>query len=273
MAKRTQRSVLGVGLLVLSVAALASVASASARLQGICTGYAGQSQCDQPPAASSLSRALSLPQGMSVAFPDSRLLSTPLPACGPHVNGSSPSLSRRLLSIGDFGLEGNCAAWVALLSRRVEAQFGAADFVFTTGDNNYWDGSCGSLAGNVDQYYSRFYTAGTTCTDPSARSLGGIRDIATEALHQRVVREGGTPDGLRKLWPRAFSRPLFDFRRTASEPAGNRFFPSIGNHDWDTFKVRPAFCSLSLTYTHSHSHYYLRTHASSTYVCCFVSSC
>lgn len=81
--------------------------------------------------------------------------------------------------------------------QRIESQFGDVDFIMTVGDNNYWDGSCASIKDNIGQYFDTYFTHGD-CTNPS--------------LHQNTKR---TPPSVQQ--------------------SSIKFFPSLGNHDWDTY--------------------------------------
>lgn len=183
------------GLLIVSIIALwGSISLANAYPKTACTGYSSQSQCDPP----SLFR---LPRG---------LRASDLPACGRHSNATSSQ--SRFLVIGDYGLSGNCEAQVSVLVKKLAAQFGAFDFVFNTGDNNYWSGNCDSFANNVGQYFGDFYTPSSTCTDPNDSNLHQIRHDMAAARTQATSR-----------------------------PSANviRFFPTLGNHDYDSFKNYP----------------------------------
>jgi hypothetical protein len=76
------------------------------------------------------------------------------PAATPAPAASQPPVGTpavRFAVIGDYGMEGEPAAAVAVLVASWEP-----DFVVTTGDNNYPDGRAETLERNVGQYYARF---------------------------------------------------------------------------------------------------------------------
>ncbi len=70
----------------------------------------------------------------------------PAPAPAP-----TPGPAVRFAVIGDYGLEGEPAAAVAAL-----VASWAPDFIVTTGDNNYPDGSADTIDRNVGQYYAQY---------------------------------------------------------------------------------------------------------------------
>jgi len=74
------------------------------------------------------------------------------------------------------------------------------DFILTMGDNNYWTGSCESIQDNIGYYYGDYFPKGPTCINP--HSSGSLN---SSQIHK-------------------------------SENKEIRFFPSIGNHDWDTYQ-------------------------------------
>lgn len=80
---------------------------------------------------------------------------TPAPPTPPPLPSALPtatqSLAARVAVIGDYGMEGEPLAAVAAL-----VASWAPDFVVTTGDNNYPDGSAETIDRNVGQYYSQF---------------------------------------------------------------------------------------------------------------------
>ena len=178
----------------------------------VCDGYYSQSGCS-PPSSVPLF-ADHLPGSLRGS---SLLDGTRLPACGAYVNGSQAK--SRFIVLGDFGLQGNCAAQVALLTQKIEAQFGSADFVFNTGDNNYWDGGCGSFEANVGQYFSRFFPHGSRCIDPDDYNAHTLRNIMAEARNQYAHQQ-------------------------KDAASGSRFFPTLGNHDWDKYRVLTLPCVL-----------------------------
>jgi tartrate-resistant acid phosphatase type 5 len=102
---------------------------------------------------------------------------------------SEPSV--RFAVIGDYGLAGDAEADVAAL-----VLSWAPDFIITTGDNNYPNGSDETIDENVGQYFHSFIS-------PYLGAYG----------------EGANT---------------------------NRFFPSLGNHDWLTDAARPYLDYFSL---------------------------
>jgi tartrate-resistant acid phosphatase type 5 len=102
---------------------------------------------------------------------------------------SEPSV--RFAVIGDYGLAGDAEADVAAL-----VLSWAPDFIITTGDNNYPNGSDETIDENIGQYYHSF---------------------------------------------------IYPYLGTYGEGADtNRFFPSLGNHDWLTDAARPYLDYFSL---------------------------
>jgi len=100
------------------------------------------------------------------------------------VPGDAYADALRVGVIGDYGLAGENEAAVAEVVAGMQA-----DFVITTGDNNYFSGSAESIDTNIGQYYHSWIS-------PYVGSFG--------------------------------------------EGAGeNRFFPSLGNHDWYTDDAQP----------------------------------
>jgi tartrate-resistant acid phosphatase type 5 len=85
----------------------------------------------------------------------------------------------RFAVIGDFGIAGAAAHDVSLLVKSWNV-----DFIVTTGDNNYMNGSAATIDSNIGQYYADFI----------------------------FPYHGGFP----------------------STATLNRFFPTLGNHDWET---------------------------------------
>ncbi|TFH37966.1 MAG: alkaline phosphatase [Anaerolineales bacterium] len=86
--------------------------------------------------------------------------------------------------IGDYGLAGKAEADVADLVNSWNP-----DFILTTGDNNYLEGSSKNIDANIGQYYADYIF------------------------------------------------PYFGYYRTSATE--NRFFPSLGNHDWRTKNAQP----------------------------------
>ncbi len=127
----------------------------------------------QVPAATEVvsTQTISLP--LVVAQPTE----TPVPT-------ATPERPVRFAVIGDFGLADTAEADVAALVSGWQP-----DFVITTGDNNYPDGSANTVDTNIGQYYSQY-------------------------IHPYTGQYGAGADE-------------------------NRFFPTLGNHDWQTPDARP----------------------------------
>lgn len=141
-----------------------------------CTAYSQKSNCPSP-------------------APSGNQRRQPLARCGPV--GSVP-----FAVVGDYGLSSaNCAGQVSRLLSQLERVHGQMTFVATTGDNDYWDGSCGTMGENIGALYGKYFSQGT-CVDPTLGSVGG-----------------GVGGG-----------DLFKDREVG---ANNIFFPTLGNHDWD----------------------------------------
>ena len=104
---------------------------------------------------------------------------TPAPSATPP-----PPVPLRFAVIGDYGSGGGPAADVANL-----VLSWAPDFIITTGDNNYPDGSDTTIDANVGQFYHSYIFPYTGNYGPGADR--------------------------------------------------NRFFPSLGNHDWSTNSAQP----------------------------------
>lgn len=209
--------------------ALLARGGAAAAQPGACSSYRSKAYCEPLPAAAS--RPARVPLLPSHLPPELDGATMSLAPCGPHARDSARVVSRFAV-LGDIGLaEANCEARVARLLEKVEAQFGRMEFVVTTGDNNYWSGSCGTFARNVGDVYSRFFRAGA-CVDPTSP---GVRDEVEAMLARGATREerdeharrgGGVPSPPPPLLPRARGE-------NASEP---RFWPALGNHDWDQWR-------------------------------------
>jgi glucose/arabinose dehydrogenase len=92
----------------------------------------------------------------------------------------------RFAVIGDYGLAGEPLAGVATLVKSWQP-----DFIITTGDNNYPNGSADTIDENIGQYFHQFIY-------PYAGNYGAGAEI-------------------------------------------NRFFPTLGNHDWDIEQAQAYF--------------------------------
>ncbi len=110
---------------------------------------------------------------------------TPIPTANPHPTQSPTLPPVRFAVIGDYGLAGENAAAVAALVKGWQP-----DFIITTGDNNYPNGSAETIDENIGQYYADYIFPYTGAYGPGA----------TEQ---------------------------------------NRFFPTLGNHDWGNSGIDP----------------------------------
>jgi hypothetical protein len=90
----------------------------------------------------------------------------------------------RFAVIGDYGTGGGPEAEISELVKSWDP-----DFIITTGDNNYPDGSQETIDTNIGQFYHEFI----------------------------YPYHGGYGEGADR----------------------NRFYPSLGNHDWNTFEAQP----------------------------------
>lgn len=104
---------------------------------------------------------------------------------------AQPSQAVRFAVIGDYGWTGQAEADVATLVNGWNPQF-----VVTTGDNNYEDGSASTIDVNIGQYYHQYIS-------PYTGAYGAGDTV-------------------------------------------NRFFPSLGNHDWRTPGAQPYLNYFSL---------------------------
>jgi hypothetical protein len=201
-------------------ASLAAWPSASA-IPTTCTAYAGKSDCPAAPA--------------------------PPPAAVPEC-GALSGAAERFLVIGDFGLaSAGCEARVAALAASLEERHGPVSFVMTTGDNDYWDGSCATMHGNIGAHWGRFFTPGSQCVDPQ----GTAGDGPPQFLRGRgaVTRVARIPD--ERVDAGAGGAATSTIDRTGNRSGGGGggggdlgnngtgsvFFPTIGNHDWDKYKA------------------------------------
>ncbi len=98
----------------------------------------------------------------------------------------TPESITRFAVIGDYGLAGKREADVAALVKSWDP-----DFIITTGDNNYPDGTAETIDKNIGQYFHKFIY-------PYIGEYGKGADV-------------------------------------------NRFFPTLGNHDWTTNGAQPYF--------------------------------
>jgi len=109
--------------------------------------------------------------------------STPIPTATPEPSITA-EIRIRFAVIGDYGSGIKGEEDVANLVKSM-----APDFIITTGDNNYPDGSAETIDNHIGQYYSNFIS-------PYKGEYGEGANI-------------------------------------------NRFFPSLGNHDWNTDNAAP----------------------------------
>lgn len=144
-----------------------------------CTAYSQKSNCSPD------------------VFVQGQRRATPISRCGQA--GGVP-----FAVVGDYGLSSaNCAGHVSRLLSQLERVHGQMSFVATTGDNDYWDGSCGTMGENIGSLYGKYFSQGT-CVDPT---LGGRGGAAGDNLKDREVG------------------------------ANNVFYPTLGNHDWDRWSA------------------------------------
>jgi hypothetical protein len=80
-----------------------------------------------------------------------------------------------------------------------ESQYGALKHILTTGDNNYWDGACSTIDGNIGNVYGSYFTKGS-CVEPRK----GFSSLAN-ATGQQIAVDA-------------------------------RFWPVPGNHDFDKYQ-------------------------------------
>lgn len=122
--------------------------------------------------------------------------------CGPHLD--STNVKHAFAVIGDYGynaIDPTCADQVSKLIVEFERKFTSSKDQFTiltAGDNNYDNGSCSTIEDNTYALYSSYFAHGS-CVEPQSSTSFSPQSIKTQATT-------------------------------------NRFFPSLGNHDWDTFK-------------------------------------
>eukprot|EP01012_Entosiphon_sulcatum_P042794 TRINITY_DN56892_c0_g1_i1.p1 TRINITY_DN56892_c0_g1~~TRINITY_DN56892_c0_g1_i1.p1 ORF type:complete len:346 (-),score=36.05 TRINITY_DN56892_c0_g1_i1:13-1050(-) len=92
-------------------------------------------------------------------------VATSLPPCG----SIKEDMRRGTLfaQFGDYGIHGPCEEQVKQLVHLFEKTYRPVDFVFTTGDNNYWWGDCHTYHENVGQYYSKYIPKPKDCTNPA----------------------------------------------------------------------------------------------------------
>ncbi|MFZ0547565.1 MAG: metallophosphoesterase [Candidatus Promineifilaceae bacterium] len=113
---------------------------------------------------------------------------TPTPTGTPSPSPTPTSPPVRFAVIGDYGLAGAEAQAVSELVKGWQP-----DFIITTGDNNYPNGSAETIDENIGQYYAEYIFPYTGTFDPG----------------------------------------------TAVPIGQNRFFPTLGNHDWDAPGIDP----------------------------------
>lgn len=112
---------------------------------------------------------------------------TPTPIASDTLTPTStptPVTVVRFAVIGDYGTGGGPEAEISELVKSWDP-----DFIITTGDNNYPDGSQETIDTNIGQFYHEFI----------------------------YPYHGGYGEGADR----------------------NRFYPSLGNHDWNTFEAQP----------------------------------
>jgi len=126
---------------------------------------------------------------------EQKLKTATLPPCGNNTINNTEN-ALVILLIGDYGLaEAICESQVVDLMKKIQQQWDV-DFMLTMGDNNYYTGICDELETNIGQYFDSWYPYGKSCRNP------GVGNST-------------------------------DFKK--SRETTIRFFPSLGNHDWDTY--------------------------------------
>jgi hypothetical protein len=179
---------------------------------------------------------------------DPPLAPGPLPACGAF-SGVTPNTTVFAI-LGDYGLDGNCESTVHGLVMKLQAQFGPFSFIMTTGDNAYWGGSCESLQSSVLQYYGSFLpNASLPCTDPMREAKRGyVNPHYVDTKHFREDEEKLSHELHRYSQPQRphthysdlyADEPLLPTPGHHVNTALPRFFPSMGNHDWSTYRTDP----------------------------------
>ena len=97
--------------------------------------------------------------------------------------------------IGDYGIvDAGCEIKTISLLNRLQAAMGHIDFLLSTGDNAYWDGTCQAYNKSVLPFFQQYFEPGHTCND--THPVQPPKHIGLEALRK------------------------------------SKFFPSMGNHDW-----------------------------------------
>lgn len=123
--------------------------------------------------------------------------------CGVHAD--SENVKMAFAVIGDYGynaFDPSCADQVSKLVSEFEKKFTSSKeqfFILTTGDNNYNNGSCTTIEDNTYALYSSYFEHGN-CVEPQSTTSFSPQSMTTQDEHSI------------------------------------RFYPSLGNHDWDTFK-------------------------------------
>jgi len=111
-------------------------------------------------------------------------------------NGTSGEDKLVFAILGDYGIKSSfCEQEANSLIKKLQKDW-HVDFVITMGDNNYWTGTCDQIEDNIGMF-SEYFSHGTSCKNPDGKG--------TEVHFQN----NSTTD--------------------------IRFFPSLGNHDWDNF--------------------------------------
>lgn len=124
-----------------------------------------------------------------------------VPPCFSH-NGPVDNSTLVFAIVGDYGLaSANCEGQVSTLVDAFETQFGPLDFVMTVGDNAYWTGSCEEVIASVEPYYGKYFD----------KQYGKCADPTTGATT--------VPKNPRNI----------------GDTTGVKFFPTLGNHEWDTY--------------------------------------
>ncbi len=79
----------------------------------------------------------------------------------------------------------------------------------TVGDNNYNYGACSTIYNNIGKYYGKYFNNGS-CID-----LQGPQSVKDQLFSSSSSSSS-----------------------SSSKTGTNRFYPTLGNHDWDSYSVR-----------------------------------
>ncbi len=149
--------------------------------------------------------------------------------CHPDMTGDSPAEgTTRIALIGDYGDAGSSYCSSSDYTYRVARLVTVFDptLIVTGGDNNYDNGEAETIDQNVGQYYWPFiepylgdYPAGPPPEDTA--------DTASDTAPTSSDTSTDTGEAAKKR------------SALGAKPKLNRFWPSLGNHDWYTNSVEP----------------------------------